>query len=668
MAAGVVVGIWSLSPVQTNAVTYIVQRMTSLSALFCFLTFSMYFTGRRILWQGRRLMAVIWWSMSGITFLLALMSKENSAMLPVLILVAELIFQPYGFSGFAAWNRRYKILTIIGVIIVAPIILLAAWQFLPSVLSSYDHRHFTLHERLLTESRVVVGYVFLLLLPLPSRLCLDSHVVLSNSLWSPPTTFFSLAGLLLFGTLIVVWWHRRPLLSFSLLWFFLNLVIESTIVPLELRFEHRLYLPSAGFYLFLIVLLMEFGGSVVKKLDRRLIISFVVVLLSGLSLMTFTRNQVWVDPVAFNSDCVAKAPEKPRVYNNLCKAYIMAGNYQKGIENAEKAIALGVYGYEEYWAASCNLMASLEKLGRKKEALERGQKLLVDAPGGTKKNALPAFLCNLADLETEYGEYSLSYEHLRQALDLLERSTISLHQLVAKRFEELFSKVISEGDDGLLKEFGISSRGKAAARLRVAELYLEFYDFARARKYLGLALAVDPECKECDKFRLKLDLIDKANSRQKKYGTLKENYVYRFWTSRFNFWMACAYLIEKFSLPFDGLAADCLFRALRLKPSSPDPLLLDSWRYFRRGDYDNATRIIDKAIRLTPEYAQLWVNKGMYQLAAGQTGAARQSLLRALSLYPGYPKRVQVTAMLLETTREEKHEISVDEEDGDDVH
>jgi protein O-mannosyl-transferase len=101
-------------------------------------------------------------------------------------------------------------------------------------------------ERVLTQFRIVLYYLTLLIYPLPSRLNLDYDFPISKSVLDPPTTLISIVIIL--GLIGYSLWtaRKRPVLSFCILWYFGNLVIESSIFPLEMVFEHRLYLPSIG--------------------------------------------------------------------------------------------------------------------------------------------------------------------------------------------------------------------------------------------------------------------------------------------------------------------------------------------------------------------------------------------------------------------------------------
>jgi hypothetical protein len=98
----------------------------------------------------------------------------------------------------------------------------------------------------LTQFRVVLYYLTLILYPLPSRLNVDYDFPISKSIVDPPTTLISI--LIIAGLIGYSLWaaKKRPMVSFWILWYFGNLVIESSIFPLEMVYEHRLYLPAAG--------------------------------------------------------------------------------------------------------------------------------------------------------------------------------------------------------------------------------------------------------------------------------------------------------------------------------------------------------------------------------------------------------------------------------------
>jgi hypothetical protein len=266
--------VWFAHPIQTQAVTYIVQRANVLSGLFSFaalylfaviLTSSPGPAARALQWTGLLL-----------SILLALGSKETAAILPVIIL----LYYAFFYLGFKIEPIRKKPAHIAGLlaspllIIVTPMVILIAdrirfgvWLF-ERMGVIYQLRGFTMWERVLTEFRVVVRYITLLILPLPGRLNLEHDVAISRSLVNPVTTILSLlflAGLAALGFYLV---RRRPLISFFIFWFFLQLALESSVIPLELMFEHRLYLPSVSLAVILAVLLLQRRGEPALRGDR----------------------------------------------------------------------------------------------------------------------------------------------------------------------------------------------------------------------------------------------------------------------------------------------------------------------------------------------------------------------------------------------------------------
>jgi len=237
--------LWFVHPIQTQAVTYIVQRANVLSGLFCFAALYLFVVIRSTS-AGRGLRALQWAGLL-LAGLLALGSKETAAVLPLIILLYELFFIRKSQIGALRGKPAY-----VAGIIVAPALILAAdyYRFGMSLFERmgaiYHLRGFTMWERVLTEFRVLVRYITLLVLPLPERLNLEHEVEISRTLFSPFTTLLSLLVLLGLVALGFYLARRRPLISFFIFWFFLQLAIESSVVPLELMFEHRLYLPSVS--------------------------------------------------------------------------------------------------------------------------------------------------------------------------------------------------------------------------------------------------------------------------------------------------------------------------------------------------------------------------------------------------------------------------------------
>jgi hypothetical protein len=320
--------LWLVHPVQTQSVSYIIQRMNSLAGLFFVLAMLCYVQGRvRLGWQ--RALLFVGCGLAGI---LAVGSKEMAITLPFFVILYEWYF----FQELsAAWLR--KALVVLGAGLAAVGVFLFFFpQFMPLgiIQKGYSLYPFTMEQRLYTELRVVVHYLSLLVFPHPSRLNLDYDFPLSLSLVEPWTTGAAalLLGALFVAALYLARGHR--LLSFCLLWFLGNLVIESTIIPLDLVMEHRLYVPS----MMLIVAMVLVASRLLRRPLIRAVGLAVLVVLLGV--WTHERNKVWQSPLALMVDTADKSPDKARPAYNVACEYAKQGMAAEAVGWLRKSVAL----------------------------------------------------------------------------------------------------------------------------------------------------------------------------------------------------------------------------------------------------------------------------------------------------------------------------------------
>jgi protein O-mannosyl-transferase len=228
-------------PIQTQSVTYIVQRMASMAGMFYLLSLVLYIKGRLSVGRYR----FFYFGGMVLSYLLGVFSKENVAILPLFIALYEFYF----FQKLDLSPRGKNILfALIGALLVLGAFGFIIWgdRYIQVIREGYEYRTFTMSERVLTQFRIVLYYLTLLVFPHPSRLNLDYDFPISKTILDPPTTLISI---LIIAVLIgySIWTaKKRPMLSFCILWYFGNLVIESSIFPLEMVYEHRLYLPAVG--------------------------------------------------------------------------------------------------------------------------------------------------------------------------------------------------------------------------------------------------------------------------------------------------------------------------------------------------------------------------------------------------------------------------------------
>ncbi len=384
--------IWLVHPLQTQSVTYLVQRMNSLAAMFYVLSLWLYVKFR--LSAGRRAK----WPLLGgciLAGMLAFGTKEISATLPGFIILYEWYF----FQGLSRqWAKRHMlILAAFGVFIIVISLAYFGNEPVVRILNDYNSRDFTLAQRVLTQFRVVILYISLLIWPQPLRLSLDHDIALSYSLTDPITTLLSMTIIIVLIVLAIRFAKRERLISFCILWFFGNLVIESSIIGLELVFEHRNYLPSMLAILLLVVLVFRYLKPAWVGVVALCVMG---TLFTG---WTFERNKDWSDEITLYRDCVEKAPGKARPYNNLGAALMRDGSLAEAVEHLQTALNIK----PDFVDAHYNLGYALSRQGNLKAGIYQfGETLRLDPDNLKALNNMGVALA----LQGRYGEAANYFE------------------------------------------------------------------------------------------------------------------------------------------------------------------------------------------------------------------------------------------------------------------
>jgi len=382
--------IWAVHPLHTQSVTYIVQRMNSMAAMFYILSILLYVKARLAGGIKSR------WALYGGSIaagLFALGSKEIAATLPVFIFLYEWYF----FQDLdRAWLKR-NLIILSGILAVFGVIAVAYLGVHPfeRIMSGYDRRDFTLVQRVLTEFRVVILYITLLVFPHPARLNLDYDFPLSYSLINPVSTLISLMVIVGFLFSAVYLARRERLISFCILWFFGNLAIESSVLALELVYEHRTYLPSMLAVLPPVIIIYRYlRGKWVR-------VGLLCIVVAVFSLWTYQRNAVWSNELTFLQDCVAKSPNKKRPHNNLGNVLIKNGEVDEGILHLQRALQID----PDYMEAHNNIGIALLHKRRLDEAIAYFRKALGINP-----------------------EYTDAKENIKEAMDRKKKIDNAIHR------------------------------------------------------------------------------------------------------------------------------------------------------------------------------------------------------------------------------------------------
>lgn len=325
-AAWIAALLFVVHPVQTMAVTYVVQRMASLGALFAL--------GALWLWLRARdrggLRAapafgavLLWW--------LAVSCKEGYAALPALVLAVE---WSAGLDPGARVRRRplgWSALTAASAVAAAAVAGAAyvAWSYWPDLHTPRADYAIPVADRLLTQPRVLWHYLSLLALPLPSRLHVDYAWPVSTGLLSPPTTLAALLGLAALAAAAIALRRRAPLATLAVAWFLAALAVEQSVLPIDLVFEQRLYFSALGLFL-----LAGWGLSSLRLAGRPAGAFAAVALAAVLGLATHARNEVWRDPVRLFADPAAAGPGRSRALVNAGKELVRRGR----LDDAERLL------------------------------------------------------------------------------------------------------------------------------------------------------------------------------------------------------------------------------------------------------------------------------------------------------------------------------------------
>lgn len=371
--------LWASNPIQTQAVTYVVQRMAALAALFYLLSLLFYLKARLSQGTNKQIMR---FGMAAVCFILAMGSKENAITLPLAIALIEAIF----FLDLRKTETRKRFVSLIAFFLVLTLIIgvvVLKTKDGDYFSKLYAERPFTLYERVITQPKILFFYLSLIFYPSPLRLSIEHDVSVSQSILEP---WFTLPAILLVFILIgyAVYCHRsRPLISFAVLFFFLAHSVESTILPLELVFEHRNYLPSLFLFLPISVGFYKLLVYYQKGWMHFLFLSFIVFLIIGYGTGTYLRNMVWESKESLWKDAVEKAPNRARPLQNLAVEYFEKyGRVDKSIEMIREALTKTVTRKKKHISSLFgNLGAIYYKQQNYKKAFEAYQKAFEINPG-----------------------------------------------------------------------------------------------------------------------------------------------------------------------------------------------------------------------------------------------------------------------------------------------
>ena len=456
LAAVLGAGLWLLHPLWTSTTLYVVQREAMLPGTFVLLGLLAYLHGRRRI--AAHPSSGVFWIVGavGLCTLLGLLSKANGILLPLFVTVVELIF----IRSQREFAKPPRSLSLCLAVAIYPIVFVTfAYLIYVGLRGLFQgvqlFRPWTLGQRLLTEPRVLIDYLNLLIAPRPySRGLFNDSYPVSQDLFHPWTTLpfmLIVAGLL---TSAMVWRKHHPALALAIVFYFAGHVIESTTIPLELYFEHRNYVPAM--LLFWPLALWLTGDGALARIKPALAIGALLLL----SAETWSAAKLWGESDVQALVWAKQNPESPRAQSYAASAERSMGLYAQAENRLRKALRV----HPDQIQLAINLLGVRCQLG------------------------------SIAPTDIATAEYALrkgsnrgplAFDWISQAIDLVRDHTCS--------------GLTTATLQGLIDVAGENQQGKDSPTSRQALLILEGQlalssgDTARAESQFLAALTVAPE-------------------------------------------------------------------------------------------------------------------------------------------------------------------------------
>lgn len=328
-------------PLQTQAVTYLIQRSTLLASAFFLLAILGYRQSRVALAAGQSRRSVGYlrpYLGAVLAAAAALLSKENSATLPLVLLALDRLLPVHREPRWRQAFLDYLPFLLLPLLAGSGVLLAltAGSEPRPLYYPLAALRHNDPLHYLATQFSVLWIYLRLLVLPYGQALEHNYPVAAALLTWQSVLGF---AGLLAVAGGLWRLRHRRPLLVFGAAWFALALAVESSVIPLDPLFEHRLYLPLFGF----VLVLLDGVPALLGERRAQAVLGMLLLLWVPL---TWQRNALWNDPIAFYQDNLRTVPDSERALMDLSVRYRDAERYDEMRQLLERAVRLYPDNYE----------------------------------------------------------------------------------------------------------------------------------------------------------------------------------------------------------------------------------------------------------------------------------------------------------------------------------
>lgn len=349
--------IFLLHPIQTQSVTYIVQRMTSMSGLFYIVSIYFYIKARLSFLQDNSIPKTsLFFLLTGLSAIVALFTKQTAASLPFMLFATELILIRTKEKKLAK-----QMITLQFFLLIGAFLYIFIFASIPQ-----ENNFISPSTYFITQQSVFFKYLGLLLLPINQNI--DHYHQFSETLWATKNIIsVSCMGALLVS--IVFFIKRNKIIAFGILFILISLSVESTFLPIrDAMVEHRLYLATIGFGIII--------GKLIEMYLRKHHFALLLSLSIVLGVSSFSRNFVWESQETLWVDSTEKNPDNYRAWNNLGYALLKQERYEEAISCYKKSLYLN--GSNMY--ALSNLAFIYIKQGKLDKAEAYTKKLIHLAP------------------------------------------------------------------------------------------------------------------------------------------------------------------------------------------------------------------------------------------------------------------------------------------------
>jgi hypothetical protein len=311
---------WLLHPLHLSPVMMVIQRMTLLGGTFSLLALISYLHGRQLAPQ-RTWVALFWLvPVFGTCLVLGILSKETAVMTLAYVAVLELTVlradRPVRPVWWWVWSAAFLALPLVSLGVYLTLLV-------GNAADAYQQRAFNLSERLMTEGRVLMQYLRVILLPsLTESSPFRDDFPISRGLLDPPQTLAALGALA--SLLILAFVKRRtwPLFALAVLWFLFGHLLEGTVIPLEIYFEHRNYLPMLG-----PIIALCYSVLATPAAYRHLVATGLLGMIALVGITTWGSAQVWGNVESIALQWSAERPASPRAQELALNYWASRGDW-----------------------------------------------------------------------------------------------------------------------------------------------------------------------------------------------------------------------------------------------------------------------------------------------------------------------------------------------------